>query len=244
LSRYSTLDDYIKAGYEAQNKLSSIKANSKPGKDATPEEIAEYRKANGVPDDPTGYDIALPDGLILGDNDRPIAESFMQVAHKHNLPNDVVNDIIAQHLQLQEQSVSERIDEDNRQYEATMETLRSPEVWGGEFARNRNMILNLLNEAPPGVSDLVQGARLPDGSALANNPEVLVWLNNLARKINPTATLTDGNRSMAVSQIEDEMADIQKLMGDSNSEYWKGPKSEKMQARFRELTSVLQDAKR
>ena len=244
LSRYSTLDEYIRAGYEAQNKLSSIKANSAPGKDATPEEIAEYRKANGIPEEATGYDVALPDGLVLGENDRPIAEKFMSVAHRNNLPNAVVNDIIAEHLRVQEDIVAQQQEADAQMYEQTLETLRSPDVWGSEFVKNRNMVINLLNEAPPGVGDLIQGARLPDGSALANNAEVLVWLNSLARKVNPTATLTDGNRSMPTDQIENEMAQLTKMMGDSNSEYWKGPLAEKHQNRYRELVTALQGANR
>lgn len=239
LSRYSTLDDYIKAGYEAQNKLSSIKAVTPPTAESTPEEVAEYRKAMNVPENPDGYDIKLPDGLVLGDADKPIADKFMAIAHKNNLPGNVVNEIIAQQLQLQEEAIDAQLAADAEGHNAAMETLRSPEVWGSEFNKNRNMINNLLNSAPNGVGEMIQGARLPDGSPLADNVDVLVWLNGISRTLNPTATLTDGNRTLSTDQMTSELNTLKDLMGDHNSKYWKGAGAPAMQARFLELTKAM-----
>ena len=240
LSRYSTLDEYIKAGYEAQNKLSSSKAVTQPTADSTPEEVAEYRAANGIPEKPEDYKIELPGGLVLGDNDKPLAEKFMAVAHVNNLSPAVVNAIIAQHLEAQEELVAAQQGADAKIHEEAMERLRSPEIWGSEFTKNRNMVINLLASAPEGVAEQIEGARLADGTSLANNVDILVWLNSLQRKINPSATLTDGNRSLSTAQIDNELAELQTMMGDYNSKYWKGPTSEKLQARFRELTAAQQ----
>jgi hypothetical protein len=38
------------------------------------------------------------------------------------------------------------------------------------------------------------------------------------------------------------MNQIQALMGDKNSKYWKGPEAEKLQIRFRELTTAQEKA--
>jgi len=39
----------------------------------------------------------------------------------------------------------------------------------------------------------------------------------------------------APAAIQSELADLNKMMADKDSDYWKGPKSEKLQARWREL---------
>jgi len=38
--------------------------------------------------------------------------------------------------------------------------------------------------------------------------------------------------------IGDEIANIEKLMGNKASDYWRGPKAEKMQERYRQLVAA------
>lgn len=57
-----------------------------PGEGSTPEEIAEYRKQVGAPDDITGYKFKpekLPDGIIW---DEAGTGDFLKLAHDHNIP--------------------------------------------------------------------------------------------------------------------------------------------------------------
>ena len=64
--RFTTIDDLVKANVESRQKLS--KAIIPPGKDASPEDIASYRKAAGIPENEEGYVWPeAPEGVVLDD---------------------------------------------------------------------------------------------------------------------------------------------------------------------------------
>ena len=57
-----------------------------PTEKSTPEEVAEYRKAIGVPESPEAYNLKpeqLPEGVTWDDN---VAKKAAELAHKHNVP--------------------------------------------------------------------------------------------------------------------------------------------------------------
>lgn len=240
LSRYGTLDEAIKAGISAQTKLAQSRSTAKPGPDSSPEELAAYRAANGIPESPDKYEVALPNGIIVGDDDKPFMDAFLQTAHEENLTPSQVNKLAAKQLELKEKEVQARALRDLETKEAAAEELRSPDVWGSEVKLNVNLITGWLDSAPQGVKDQLLGARLADGTPLGNHVPTLKWMASQAREINPMATVVPGSGSNAQQALESEMDNIKKLMGDTKSEYYKGPKAAKMQARYRELVEVQQ----
>ena len=87
LGKFQSFGDLAK-GYVSLQSLMGSKANAVviPGEKSTPEEIAAYRKAVGVPDAPEGYQLKpeqLPEGLSWDDE---LAKGFAEIAHKHNIP--------------------------------------------------------------------------------------------------------------------------------------------------------------
>ena len=237
LNRYSTQDEFIKAGLEAQNKIGAIKVRAPLTKDSTPEEISSYRKANDIPEAARDYKISMPDGLVLGEQDKEIAGKFLEIAHKHNIPTAVANDIIAGQMKIQAEMLAAQQATDNLGLQEAQSSLASPEVWGSEVKLNLNLINGMLDLAPAGVKGQLLGARLADGSLLGNNVDTLKWLSTLAREMNPYATVTPSGSGNAQA-VDEEMADLQKLMGDRKSDYWVGPHAATKQARFRALATA------
>ena len=80
-----------------------------PGEDATPEDIAAYRKAIGVPDSPDGYSsLDTPSDLPEGTEwNSEFADSFRQLAHDKNLTPDTVQ-AIAELYNTQQQTSATR----------------------------------------------------------------------------------------------------------------------------------------
>lgn len=71
-----------------------------PGKDAKPEEVAEYRKALGIPEKPEDYGLKAPDNLPQGTEWNPeFAKAFASEAHKLGLTKAQVEGLSAWHLQ-------------------------------------------------------------------------------------------------------------------------------------------------
>lgn len=238
LSRYSTVEDAIRGGVEAKRKLGERAAPKVPDANSSPEEIKQYREQLGIPENAKDYKVELPDDMVLGEMDKPVADAFLEVAHKHNLPPGAVNDIIAHQLKFQEQMQQEQEEADAASRVKAEETLMSKEVWGSETKLNINMIRNMFSGAPDGVGENLMGARLADGTLLGNNVNVLRWLSNTARELNPYATVTPSAGQTNAEAVADRLASLEKLMGDHNSEYWKGPKADAMQEEYRKLYEI------
>jgi hypothetical protein len=236
LERYGTLQEAIKAGVEAQNKIGSMSA--RPGKDASPEEIAAYRELNGIPESADKYEFNLPDGIVLGEADKPYVDAFTKVAHEENLTPAQVNKLAAAHLEMREKDIQARAIADHESHVNADAALKSPEVWGSEVQLNLNLINGMLDGAPQGVKEQLFGARMADGSPLGNHVPTLQWLATMARELNPMATVVPGSGANAQQAMESEISKLEGWMADGSSEYWKGPNSEKNQSRYRDLVEA------
>ena len=234
LSRYSSIESALDALVAAQNKISSGALKlEKPGEGATDEELAAWRKQVGVPDDPSGYDLA---DLKLDDITKETTEDFLKFAHGKDMPAEYVKTAVEWSVERAEALIEARREEDLRIKEEGEESLR--EEWGSEFKLNKNLIKGLLDTAPEGVGDAIMFGRLADGTPITSDPKTLRWLASLAREINPTATVVPGSGTNQAQALESELATLKTLMADKQSEYWKGPKAEKNQKRYRELIDV------
>lgn len=233
LARYSSVEAALDAMLAAQNKIASGALKEGKPADATPEQLAEWRAQNGIPEKPEDYKIELSDGRTMGEDDKAFVDGFLKYAHESDMTPAQVNKAVEWYQQAQEQQILARQQADAAFHEEAVNTMR--EEWGSEYKLNVNLIGNLLDGAPEGVKDNVLGARLANGTALGDDPATLRWLASLAREVNPVATVVPGSGGNAVQAIETEIANIEKLMGDRNSEYWKGPTANKMQSRYRDL---------
>jgi hypothetical protein len=241
LARYTSVDSMAEALIAAQNKIASGTMKSALPKDATPEQLAEWRTENGIPAKAEDYDTKLPDGLVIGEADKPVVDDFLKNALDANLSPEQVKSSLAWYFKEQEKQIEARNQLDYNAKETGEEALR--EVWGPETKLNKSLIKGLLETAPGSVPDLLAGARLADGTPLGSHPDTLRWLADLARQVNPVATVVPGSGTNAAAAIETELAGLTKMMGDKTSDYWKGPLAEKNQARYRDLITVQEKMK-
>jgi hypothetical protein len=78
----------LSKSYQGLEQLLGKKANAivPPTEKSSPEEVAAYRKAIGVPESPEGYQLKpeqLPEGVTWDEN---VAKRAAELAHKHNVP--------------------------------------------------------------------------------------------------------------------------------------------------------------
>jgi hypothetical protein len=83
-------------GFNGLEQLLGKKAHAiiPPNEKSTPEEIAEYRKAIGVPESPEGYKLKpeqLPDGVTWDDS---VAKRAAELAHRHNIPAAAMSELM------------------------------------------------------------------------------------------------------------------------------------------------------
>lgn len=239
LDRFADPKAVVTAYRALQQKLSSGEYTSKLAPDAKPEDVKKWRAENGIPDDASGYE--LPEGLVVGDTDKPLIDAMLTSMHAKNLPKDAVKAIVADYYKQQEALAAQRAEQDADNDTAAKETLIAE--WGADYKRNANAIKSLLESAPEGIKDKIMGARLADGKAAVHDADFMRWLAQLSREINPVASVVPAGADQATA-IADELAGLVKQMGDRNSDYWKGPLAEKKQARYRELIEAQNRAKK
>tara|TARA_R110002074_G_C12558458_1_gene667622 strand:- start:19596 stop:20540 length:945 start_codon:yes stop_codon:yes gene_type:complete len=231
-ARYGSPKDLANALVNAQNKISSGELKAGKPADASPEQLAEWRKANGIPDTPDKYDLTLPDGLVIGEADKPLVGEVLAAAHAADASPEVVKAVVAAYYKTQDAQAAKQADSDANQREETMVALR--QEWGNEYTRNVNIVNGYLGSLPDGLGGKIAGSRGPDGLPLGNDPAMARWLAGLAREANPLASVISGAGDKS-SLLADEIASFKTKMGDKSSDYWKGPNAEKNQARYREL---------
>lgn len=205
------------------------------------EDKASWREGNGIPASADKYDLTFDDGLVIGEDDKPIIDDFLSFAHERNMSAKDVKDSVEWHYHNEEKIVEAMAENDAKIQGETEDALRAD--WGTEYRANINRINNLLDTAPEGVKDKIWGARFDDGSPLSSDQGALKWLIDMALQINPATTLVPGAGDNIAGAIEDEMKNFESMMGNKNSEYWKGPKAEGNQKRYLALTEAKQKMK-
>ena len=241
LERYGSPKAAIDALFAAQTRISKGDLLPTLKENATEEDVANYRAAHGIPDAPTGYDLTLPNGLVIGEADKPFVDEFLAKAHEQNMHPKQVQEALGWYMDKQQTAYAEQHARDAEKKIACIDQLR--EEFGPNYKNEVKIAMGVLDAAPPEVKDRFLNGRLSDGTMIGDDPSVIRWLNSISRELNPVATVVPGSGTNAVQAVEAELAGLRKMMGDTKSEYWKGPTAAKNQARYRELTTALQKGK-
>lgn len=229
--RYQSPKALLEGTAQLRAKLSSGKVIEPLGDDATDEEKAAFRKALNVPDAAADYEKSLPEGYVLGDDDKPRAQLLFDKMHAVNASPAAVNAALEVHQHLIEEQQAALADADAEAKDRAIEEMR--DEWGADYKRNLNVAKSYLDTLPEPVANALKNGRGPDGMALANNPAIIRWLTAQALEANPLATVVPGAGANQASAIADEIASIKKQMG--TPAY---AKNEPLQARYRELLAA------
>ena len=122
------LEGLAKVARDNQKALRESGRIKVPGEGATPEEIASFNKAIGVPEAPTDYAITAPkdaDGNDLPLNS-PLIEKLTAAAHKNGLPKTGFEAVVQEYIQSQL--------DDQATFDREQQTLAQGKVkeWGSE----------------------------------------------------------------------------------------------------------------
>ena len=233
LKRYASPKAFNDAYFALRLKLSSGDYAKKITAESTPEEIAEWRKENGIPEKPEDYDTALPDGLVIGEQDRPMVNEFLTSMHAANAKPEAVKAALSTYYKLVEQQMADAEDRNETKKTQTEDALRNE--WGADYRRNVNLMGGLLDTMGNDAKQSLLVARDADGTLLLNNPAVVKALVHVAREVNPVATVVPGSGANAIASIDEEIKGFEKRMREDRSGYFK---DEAAQARHRELIAA------
>lgn len=237
LERFDSPAAVAKSLREAQLKISQGAAKPALPKDATPEQLAAFRKEAGIPETADAYDVKPSNGYVFGEADKPALDSFKAFAHANHWTPEQVQQGGEWYAQQQEQIANLQAEQDSTFKAEAEDSLRKE--WGGEYRRNLTTVQNFLaSHAPDGLADRLLGGRSADGRRLGDDPAMLAFLVRAARDANPMASVLPAGEANPGKAVADELSGLKKMMGDQRSEYWRGPDAQKNQARYRELKNA------
>lgn len=221
LSRYSTAKDFAKAHHELFKKVSAGELKKPLTKDATPEQVAEWRKANGIPETPDQY--ALPEGVTFGEEDMPGIKGFLEEVHKTNASPETVTAALGFYHKLQQEAAQARYQADKDARVAAEDTLHAE--WGTDYRENLNYVNNFIAaNIPAEQAEAFRNARLGDGSPLFSNAAMLKAFAQVARELNPVASTVSGKGMDNAAAIDDRIKELEKKMG--SPEWYNSPERE------------------
>lgn len=236
LSKHKSPAELANAYRELQKKFSSTRPLPELPKDASPEQVKEYREQLGIPEKWQDYDTNLENGVVIGEADRPIVEKMLEKFHERNVkPSEVkavlqdyfnmVNDMEVERLQTQKNSTSEA--EQALQKE-----------WGTSYKQNIASVVNLLKGqlGEEGLAKL-NGATFADGSPVINDVSLMKWFGNLAAKsgIGGNSTITPSPSTDLVS-LKGRQAEIDKIFATDPKAYYASPELRQEKA---EIDAIL-----
>lgn len=231
LERFAAPTD-IWNSYEAlRQRLSSgeLKAvNPFPAK-GTPEEQAAWRTENNIPAAPEKYELKFADGLVVGEADKPIVDSFLKAAHAANMPPELATTAVGWYFkhQSERQKANEIAFDENKK--KTEDQLRAE--WGGDYRANQNLIGGLLDGYVGRDSPMYQLI----ARAIETNGEYARFMARMAREINPVHAIVPGEGGNVASRVDDEIKTIEERMRKDRSGY---NKDTAQQHRYRELLTA------
>lgn len=239
LERMDSPNAVFKSYRALETKVGSIQPKVAFPDKGTPEEQSAWRKQEGIPDSADKYDLTMPNGLVIGEGDKPIVNGMLAKFHANNIPQALATQLISDYFEQEKTFLRER-------EATTASTLREwdegmRKEWGGDYQPNVNSIKSLLDTFAPETQELLYGAIGHDGVPIINNPNILRDLAVLSRTVNPVSTVVPNGGGDRMGSVDDELGKINGMMADRNSEYWKGPKDEKtgktkLEQRFLDLT--------
>tara|TARA_R100000951_G_scaffold106876_1_gene101770 strand:+ start:3006 stop:3692 length:687 start_codon:yes stop_codon:yes gene_type:complete len=195
--------------FEARGRLNERAQSSALPSDATDEQVADWRTANDVP--ATAEEYAL-EGVELAEVDRAELAPKFEAYHGMNLSNKQVSQLVAAD-QAQEAREIELL---QAQHNLDMQDVNKilKEQWKGDYEPNINLVKGLFASVLPGdMLDAFFTSRMGTGKALFNSPEVMTAFADMARKINPAATLVP-NVADPRQSIEGRIGELQKMMSE------------------------------
>jgi len=210
LERVSDASVLFKNYFSAQDRIRAGEISNGLPENPSEGQVAEWREANGVPATPEDYQLSLDEGLVLGESDERILESVYKVAHENNIPASAISALTNSMLAGRQAEAEAIVSQDGVDHQTTERQLK--ETWGGDFQTNLNMVTGLVNQLPETIRDAFTNARMADGRAVFNSPEVMVAMAEWARIINPAATVV-GSANNPMQTIDDEIKTLEGRMG-------------------------------
>ena len=241
LARYTDEAAFVKAHRALLTKVSSGELKKVLPEGALPEEVAAWRKENGIPEKAEGYveKLALPNGLVLGEVDKPIVADFAAAALEGNVDPKQFAGLVAKYYEIQDKQRAAQEEADGTFKQQSEDALRS--AWPGvDYRQNLTAVQNMMAGWPEGLATRVLAGRTPDGRKLGDDPAYIQQMAALARELNPAATLVPIGTTDGAKGVTERLAEIRKFATENPDKYDADKAMQAEQLKLIDANNVMQ----
>jgi|GEM_PF-1988207 len=171
--RFGSQEDAIRAVVDMRKKLST--AIVLPGKDASEDDIAAYRKRIGVPESPDKYDMPVPEGYEPTEEDKAFRGAVSQKFHELGINAEQAKGISTWWNEFNAKA-AEAEKTANETYAKQQQEMLQKKWPGDEFAKNTDYgkrgLKAFAEKAGVNVDDLLQ-IKTADGRYLLDNEQMV-----------------------------------------------------------------------
>ncbi len=218
LERYSSPDAVGKALMSAQQRIRSGEVKSRPGPEATDEQLAEWRLELGIPETPQDYDVPiLLDGKYedLDEFGKASIDAFRGTFHELDMPPEHAEKIMSVANDVALRQMERQAETDAVRQEETEDALRVD--WGADY--KKNIVLNarfMQDKLGDGWQSFVT-ARTPEGVRLADDPKFNRFINQMARA--EGGSVLQAGETTAGQNVQARIEEIRKIISTDYSKY-------------------------
>lgn len=197
LKRYANRHNVAKALVETKNKIRAGIAPLELPENATEEQVAEYRKAIGIPDTPDGYELKFRQDFQATEDHKNMLSAWAAHAHAKNMLPAAAKEAVEFVQQWEERQSRERTAAMQRMLMQTDRELESE--YGADYRRNIGVLKETYLAFRPALRDIV----------LSNlhNKALIRELMEDALDANPTAVL-EGDVSSGGRSLQEQIDEL------------------------------------
>lgn len=202
--------------------------------DASEEEVAEYRKAYGIPDDANDYPVQWREGYEPSEVDQELLGSFKNYLHERNADPKAAAAAMEWYQDLSQQIQQDRDAAMAKASKETQEVLRGE--YGSEYDGNIRAANELLRTrmGEDGHKALMEW-RGEDGVRLQDNPDFVRMMVDLGVDYYGANTIVHGDVETTTKTLEDRKAELLELRKTDPQKY----KSDAIQSEITKIYKQL-----
>ena len=203
--RFTSQEDVVRAIQNFQKREGQVRV---PGKNATDEELAAYRKAIGIPEDVKGYE--------LDDSRETMAEKFLE----WGIPSKTAKDIVGYLDEAKGTYEESQIEEDKAFAKSQEDALR--DEWKGDYDQNKTYANRAFKEiADRAGLDIEELSKIEtkDGRFLLDRAEIVKMFASIGKEMGEgtLGPISEGQSETISEEIEAVRKQIAEAQGEGNS---------------------------
>jgi hypothetical protein len=218
INRYGTPANVGKALLEKERIIRQGAAKvERPTDIADEKAMAEYRKAAGLPPDPTGYKLPETVTKALTDEDKPVLAQFTEYAHKRGMTPEAVADAAAWYVESKVAAEEQQMQANAAAAEKCEDAIRAE--WSpAEFKGNLALAQRYIEDQYGLPYKEFANARLVDGRRIGDIPEFVMKLSERGRETYGDAVFANSD---VASKHENRIKEIEKIRDTDFDKYEK-----------------------